>query len=253
MSLQHAILPGEILAVQVGLWRTAVMVRTGSSIRCGLAASLTNQDPNDKTRYDVKDAGRLHKKDYRELAALIDSSSLTEASIGLATINALLPPAFLDHQELNAYDFLQDRGRDKKIALIGHFPFFEQVRKIARNLWVFELNPQEGDLPAEAAPDYLPQADLVALTATTLVNHTFENLVSLCRKDASIVMIGPSTPLTSLLFNHGVSVLSGTIVLQPESTVLGVAQGGSMHRMHDQGFVKFVTVEKSEIGRRATS
>ncbi len=245
-DLQLAIQPGEILSVQVGLWRTAVLVRTGSTIRCGLAASLTNQDVNDKNRYDVKEAGQLHHKDYRELAAMIDSTSLTEASIGLATVNALLPPAFVDEPQMNAYDYLQEQGRDKKIAMIGHFPFFTEIKKVAADLWIFELNPQDGDLPAEAAPGFLPEADIVAMTATTLINGTFEPLVSMCKTDTCIVMIGPSTPLTPILFSHGVSVLSGTVVLEPQATLLGVAQGGSMHRMHEMGYVKFVTALRNE-------
>ncbi len=245
--LQQTILSGEILTVQVGMSRTVVMAKTTTGIRCGLAATLANQDYEHHSQPAVRDAGHLHKKDYRELAALIDSLSLTEASIGLATINALLPVDSLDFQDLNGHDYLAVNGKGKNVALIGHFPFIEQVRSTAKNLWVFELYPREGDLPAESAPEYLPRADIIAMTATTLINKTFDHLITLCRPEARIIMLGPSTPLTPVLFDYGVHVLSGTIVLDPQETLLGIGQGGSVHLLHEQGFVRFVTAVKDRL------
>jgi len=68
------------------------------------------------------------------------------------------------------------RGTGRKVAIVGHFPFTERVRQAAEPCWVVELHPRSGDLPAERAPEVLPQADVVALTGTSLVNHTFDDL-----------------------------------------------------------------------------
>ena len=243
-ALQQEIVEGEILAVQVGLWRTAVLAKTENGIRCGLAASLSNQDARNKKLFAVKDAGRLHTKGYRELAAMIDSTSQTEASIGFATINALLPAEPLQLIEENASKYLTEHCSGKKIALIGHFPFIELLRGKFQNLWVFELNPRDDDLPAALAPEYLPQADVVVLTATTLVNHTFEGLMPYCQNATRVLMVGPSTPISSVMFNSGLTTLSGTIVLKPEETLLGIGQAGSMHALQEQGYVRQVTTEK---------
>lgn len=244
-ELQQVIVEGEILAVQVGMWRTAVLAQTENGIRCGLAASLSNQDARNKKLFSVKDAGKLHTKGYRELAAMIDSPSQTEASIGLATINALLPAEPLPFIEENASKYLVEHCSGKTIALIGHFPFIEDLRGNFQKLWVFELNPRDDDLPAALAPDYLPQADVVVLTATTLVNHTFENLIPYCENATRVFMVGPSTPLSSVLFNYGLNTLSGTVVLKPEETLLGISQAGSMHALQEQGYVKLVTTVKA--------
>jgi uncharacterized protein (DUF4213/DUF364 family) len=243
-QLQSEILPGEILSVQVGLWRTAVLARTATGICCGLAASLSNQDIQHKNQNAVRDAGILHTKDYQDLVALFESPSHTEAAIGLAAINALLPSGSLDYSEVNAHDYLAVHGRGKNIALIGHFPFIEQLRLSAKNLWVFDLHPYPGDLPAEAATDYLPLADYVALTATTLINHTFEDLIRLCRPDTKVVMLGPSTPMTQSMFACGVDILSGTQVVDPVATFYAVSQGASMHSLQEKGVIRYVTAIK---------
>ena len=248
MTLAHQLIkevvPGEILSVQVGLWRTAVLARSASGIHCGLAASLSNQDIQQKNQNAVRDAGMLHTKSFQDLVALFESPSHTEASIGLAAINALLPPNPLVYAEVNAHDYLALHGKGKNIALIGHFPFIDQLKCSAKNLWVFDLHPYPGDLPAEAAPDYLPLADYVALTATTLINHTFEDLIRLCRPDAKVVMLGPSTPMTQSMFEYGVNILSGTQVIDPIATFYGVSQGASMHSLQEKRVIRYVTAIK---------
>ena len=73
--LIDTLLPGKILAVQVGLSRTAVMAETEDGIRCGLAATLTNPNFDHRARPSVINAGHLHEMDPLNLAALVDSDS----------------------------------------------------------------------------------------------------------------------------------------------------------------------------------
>ncbi len=242
-QLQQAILPGRILAVQVGFSRTAVLVETEGGIRCGLAATLSNPDFMHHVRPAVRQAGHLLEMDYRELAALSESPSFTEIAIGFATINALLPQTPDQWAERKAEDYLVQHSAGKNVAMIGHFPFQEQLKAHVNQLWVLELNPREGDLPAAAAPDILPQADYVAITATTLINKTFDGLMALCRPDAIIVMIGPSTPLSPVLYQYGIHILSGSIVIDPQQTILGISQGISLHQLRQAGCVRYVTIQ----------
>lgn len=244
--LQQAILPGKILAVQVGLSRTCVLAETDDGIRCGLAASLTNAEFLHHVRPSVRQAGRLHELDYRELAALSESSSYTEVAIGMATINALLPRNPDQWVELNAEDYLIQHGQGKNVALVGHFPFIERLQEHVNRLWVLELNPRPGDLPAQAAPEIIPQADIVAITGTVLINNTFDGLISLCRPDSEVILLGPSTPLSPILFDYGVSVIAGAIVTDPQAALLGISQGISLHQLRQQGCVQLATMMKED-------
>lgn len=243
-ELQRAILPGRIQAVLVGLSRTMVLAETADGIRCGLAATLTNPGIDHHLHPAVRNAGHLHEMDYRDLAALSGSDSLTEAAIGLATINALLPWPSQQWIELNAEDYLIQNGGGKNVAVVGHFPFVDRLKPHVNHLWVLELNPREGDLPAQAAPEVIPQSDIVAITATTLINQTFDGLISLCRPEATVIMLGPSTPLSPILFDYRINILSGTIVNDPQATWLGISQGVSLHQLHQMGYVSLVTMQK---------
>ena len=243
-ELIQSLLPGKILAVQVGLSRTAVIAETDEGLRCGLAATLSNPDFNHRCCPSVRHAGRLHEMQATDLAGLVESHSFTEVGIGLATINALLPRHPEQWVELNAEDYLAEHGVGKNIAVVGHFPFVDRLKALANKFWVLELAPRDGDFPAQAAPEIIPQADVVAITATTLINKTFQGLIDLCRSDARVVLIGPSTPLSPLLYEHGIDVLSGTIVTDPQVVLTGIAQGISFHQLRQEKAVQLVTIQK---------
>ncbi len=210
-------------AVEVGLYWTAV--RAGG--RLGLASTLV--DAACCFAEDVAGAGRLHQRPARELAGLLRADHPVAASLGLAALNALLPVDETQGVEVNARDLLLERGRGRNVAMIGHFNFTEQLRAAARQLWVLELHPTPGDLPASDAPELLPEADVIGLTGATLANHTFEGLARLFPPHALVVMLGPSTPLSPVLFDYGVDVLAGARVLDGDFVWHAVAQGSALH------------------------
>jgi len=245
-ELIKVLMPGRILSIQVGMSRTAVLVETAEGQRCGLAASLANPEYVSRCTPSVSKAGHLLEMSTEEIIGMIESPSQTEASIALAAINAFLPKIKLPQTYKNATDYIREHAEEKNIALIGHFPFIEEMQHMTKNLWVLELNPHGNDLPADAAPQIVPQADILAITATTLINQTFEDLISLCRKDAKVIMLGPTTPLSPVLFAHGVDVLSGSEVLDPDAVMLGVAQGASMHQLKKEGSIRYVTILKDD-------
>jgi uncharacterized protein (DUF4213/DUF364 family) len=241
--LLDEIQPGKTLSIQVGMSRTAVLAEPDDGIHCGLAATFSNPDDNHHINPSVAKAGLLLDLSTEELARLVKSSSLTEATIGLATINALLPANLNHTRALNGHDYLLEYGQGKNIAMIGHFPFIELLRPVTNNLWTLELNPKPGDIPANLAPEYLPKADNVAITATTIIDKTFDDLISFCRPGSTVIMLGPSTPLSPVLFDLGVNVISGTRVLDVQATMIGIAQASSIHQLKQRGFVEFITAE----------
>ena len=162
-------------------------------------------------------------------------------TINFATINALLPP-LQNSVDLAAEDYIARQGANCQVALIGHFSFVSRLRQQVKKLWVLELNPREDDFPASAAPEIIPQADILAITATTLINHTFEGVVGLRKPGAKVLLLGPSTPLSPILFDYGISVLSGSVVENPEAVLHLVSQGASFNQIRSQG-VRLVTVE----------
>jgi len=238
-----AIVPADhsrILDVRIGAAWTAVVAEVDGARRCGLAATLSRIGHDGPS---VRDAGHLHECGSRELCELARSDSPAEVSVGMAAINALLPRPPGPWQDVNASELLAERGADKSVALVGHFPFVDWLRERVKTLWVLELEPQAGDLPASAASEVIPQADIVALTSMTLLNRTFDGLLALRRPDAQVMLLGPSTPLTPLLFDRGVHLLSGSVVEEIDAVLHGVSQGAGFRQLHRLG-VRLVTMTR---------
>lgn len=205
------------------LW-TAVVSKS-----CGLASTLRDEGPH-HTKNPVPDAGALTTKTARELASYANSDSPPEASIGMAAINSLIDINLNHCVEKNAFEILKAEGKDKKVAIVGHFPFIPKLRKIASELWVVEKRPIEGDLPEDRAAEIFARADVVGITGTSLINHTFEELMEHCR-NRFVVVLGPSTPLSPVLFDYGVDVLSGTRVIAIESVLRSISEGASFRQI----------------------
>ena len=190
----------------------------------------------------VRDVGSLTQKKALELAQYARSDNTLEASIGMATINSLIDVDEDRCVDLNAYDVLADKGRDRNIGVVGHFPFVPKLRKVARKLWVIEKRVRPGDLPESEASRILPQCDVVCLTGTAFINHTIEELLSLCR-DSFVVLTGPTSPLTPLLFDYGIDVICGTRVVDSEEVLRYISQAATFRQLHGHG-VRLLTLAR---------
>jgi uncharacterized protein (DUF4213/DUF364 family) len=207
------------------------------SKHCGLASTFHEEHPYHQP---LRGAGKLTQKSALELAQFAKSDNVLEASIGMAAINSLIDVDDDRRVEENAFAVLARKGKDKNIAVIGHFPWIPELRSIAKKLWVIEQRPQEGELPAEAAGDILPQADVVGITGSSFINHTVDKVLELS-KDRFIVMLGPTTPLSPVLFDHGVDVLAGVKVAEPEKTIRSISEGAIFNQVEG---VRLVTMVK---------
>jgi uncharacterized protein (DUF4213/DUF364 family) len=125
----------------------------------------------------------------------------------------------------SAFVYYAERLRRKKVTVVGHFPELEPLAEIC-DLTILERQPGAGDLPDSACEYILPAQDFVFITATALINKTLPRLLELSR-NAFTVLVGPSTPLTPLLFNHGIHGLAGTIVVEPVSLWQAVQEGAA--------------------------
>jgi uncharacterized protein len=238
MSILDSLITGlredtPLRSVLVGAHWTVVCSRN-----CGMAATLTTDRPPGQSV--ARDQGWLHIKSARELAEYARSDNLLEASLGVAAINSLLHVDESQAVEINAGDVLAERGRGKNVALVGHFPFVPRLRLAVGQLWVLEQHPIEDDFPAEAAADLLPRADVVAITGSALVNHTLDGLLALCHPKASVMLLGPSTPLSPILFDYGIDMISGIRVVDEAAVLRTVGQGASLREVQGVKLLTFI-------------
>jgi uncharacterized protein (DUF4213/DUF364 family) len=229
--------------VLMGAFWTAVVLDT-EPVRCGLASTLRGETNHQGP--PVPEAGNLLDYSARELAAWLASPETLQASIGLAAYNALLDVDETTCAQINASRVILERGTGRRVAIVGHFPFVDEIREAAESCWVLELHPRPGDVSADRADELLPQADVVALTSTSLINHTFEELIHLCRAESFVIMLGPSTPLSPVLFDFGVEVLSGTRVRDSERVLRSISQGATFRQIKRRGGLRLLSMTRPD-------
>jgi uncharacterized protein len=211
--------------IRQGVFHTAVLTRYG-----GLAATLP-RDALGQEACLVRESGFLLDRTAEDLARMAHSESILEAAIGMATINSLLEVDLTVCLELNAAELILEKGADKNVVVIGHFPFLPRIRDRVKALWVIEKNPREGDFREDESDRLIPQADVVAITGTALTNHTLPHLLDLCAPTAFVLMLGDTVPLSPVLFGYGLDALSGSRVVDPELTLRCVSQGANFRQI----------------------
>jgi len=214
-----------------------------ASQRLGLAAHLPSQGKSDAA-VSEKGVGILVGERACDLASWLLEDHWVRAGIGMAALNSVLEIDYRALIEVNAKKIIADRATGKNLMVVGHFPFIGQLRSKVRNLWVMEKEPRGGDLPEEEGYQALAEADVVAITGSCLINHTFDRIMANCKPGSFKIMLGPSTPLSTILLDCGLDVIGGALV-EEKSTVLRMVEKGAAFRQL-QG-VRTVVMAKDDL------
>ncbi|OPY69992.1 MAG: hypothetical protein A4E57_00870 [Syntrophorhabdaceae bacterium PtaU1.Bin034] len=222
--------------VRRGLFWTAVVSRN-----CGLASTMLRDVCSQGTEDDTKPRS-LSGHSGRQLAELALSSDISDASVGLAAINSLINIDETRVTETNAGDFLIKEGAGKDVSVIGHFPFTDALRKVTRNLWVIEKWSRPGDVPERDGQRYLSLSDIVAISSTTLINHTLTGVLSLCRPGSLKMLLGPTTPMSPVLFEYGFDIVSGSVVTNKNLALKQISEGANFRQLKASGCIRLITM-----------
>lgn len=180
--------------------------------RLGVSMTLSDDRVFDfKVHMPVSHLGEIETLGLKKVLSWTDSLQGIERSFAIAAINSALP---LDGSYFvgNALELAARLGAGRRVAVVGHFPHMESIQQAAAEFSVLEKRPQEGDYPAEEAVKIIPRADVVAMTGVTCLNDTIEGLLALKKPGATFIIVGPSVPLSSALFDFGVDVIGGAWV-----------------------------------------
>jgi len=176
--------------------------------------------------HSLDDAGAYAGRSLVDLAGLFESANPFEVAVAIAAANAHHNRP--DRTGLSAENGLEVFDLQLPTVVVGRFPRLAQRLPDAI---VLEQNPGPGDRPASDAPVLLPGAAQVAITASALGNGTLPELLTLCDPMATVVLVGPGTPLAPALFELGIDVLSGLVVTDPEGAARAVAEAGAVRAL----------------------
>ncbi len=224
-------IPAGLTVREVFAGRSRTMVR--SEAGCGIAMA------SKQTSYPSSAPQDCVGSSLRDVAALVRSWNFKDASLGLAAMNAWyntkphvesakarisekyglfresggrpFPEGSAYTQSEDAFLCYQDLVRGKKVAVIGHFAYLEKRYAGICDLSILERDPHKGDYPDTACEYILEDQDYVFITGSTMINKTLPRLLQLCAR-ARIILCGPSTVMSDILFDCGADDLAGFMV-----------------------------------------
>lgn len=232
----------KIKDIRVGLGYICTMIESGE---CGLAYSFRSELGHCCSV--LAQAGDLIGKECEEIIPWLKDKNLLKAAVGLSVINAVLNDRFHESDTGNVVKAIE-MGKDETFGMVGYFePIIPFVKKQTENIYVFERIPekQEGLYPDKDIPQYLPECDVVVITATSIINNTIDEILPFCSKAREVFIVGPSTPLHPESFRgHNVTLLAGTVVTDPEKMLRIISQGGGTMQMKPASKHVLVNVRK---------
>ncbi|HHX13534.1 MAG TPA: DUF364 domain-containing protein [Clostridiales bacterium] len=214
----------KIKDIRAGLSYTAVMLDDHA---CGLA--YTFRDRLGHFCGVMGEAGNITGKSAAEVIPWLNSKNLLMAAMGLATINAVLNHSNERWDEGNITAAL-DLAPTDVFGMVGSFgPILNVVKRKTDNIYVFEQRTDKapGLYPEADIPIYLPKCDVIVITATSIINHTIDQVLAHCGDAREVCLVGPSCPLCPQVFeDYNVTILAGDVVTSPENALQIVSQGG---------------------------
>ena len=179
---------------------------------------------------------------------------------GIAAMNALADTCWRrrPHPEtelrlgIDAFDATEIRRGDKVVVVGAFVPFLRELKRRHQPYLVLEQDPatlKADELPffrpAEQAAAVVPEADVLLITGTTLINGTLEELLALARPTARVTMVGPTVSLLPDGFlRRGADILGTVRITDPDAFLDILAEGGSGYHFLGRTAQKVVLVRR---------
>lgn len=222
----------RVVDIRIGLGYTAVKLDSGE---CGVACTLRHR-LNDATCSLLPQAGTMAGLEAAEAILLFRSHNMLEAAIGLATINAITapdPPQSGSTADVPLSKLLGITSEDR-VGMVGDIgPIVKALQQCAHEVIVFDeaKTMMKGITPTALEAQILPRCDVAILSATSLLNKTFDALLEMASKAREICVMGPSTPLLPEVFRtRNVTLLAGRRILDADKILQIVSEAGGTKR-----------------------
>jgi uncharacterized protein len=245
----------------IGLFFTGVKLSTGHAGACATPIkSIPEAVCCPSSAMAMPFPGKMKGKPARDAMREAFSDHGIRRGVGIATINALAElcwerrpnPQVELLRGLDAFDANTFRPDDQTVVVGAFVPFLKELKRRNQLFLVLEkdpdtLKPEEMPFyrPAETAREVVPQADVLLITGTTLLNDTLEDLLSWARPEARVTVVGPTVGLLPDAFlKRGADILGGVKITDPDGFLDLLAEGGSGYHFFGRGAEKVVLARR---------
>jgi len=204
--------------------------------------------------------GKLTGRPAFDLAREALGDNGIRRAVGIAAMNALADTCWRrrPHPEtelrlgIDAFDATEIRPGDKVVVVGAFVPFLRELKRRHQPYLVLEQDPatlKADELPffrpAEQAAAVVPEADVLLITGTTLINDTLEELLALASPTARVTMVGPTVSLLpDGLLRRGADILGTVRITDPDAFLDILAEGGSGYHFLGRTAQKVVLVRR---------
>lgn len=230
----------------------------GTAGQCGIAMNFTGKHAvygEEAAHLPVEEVQSWVGKSLMDMARkYAGSPDFPRRSLALASMNALSQP-FVNEKRLlgEGYrvDFELDRmiGKDDIVVVVGYGGMVPRMAGRCKELHVTDIRPRETfqttvvgktisyephDICVHGADEnerVMAKADVVLITASTLVNDTFREVVSYCKNCRVVGLYGPSGMLLpEALFGEGIDFVQSIRISNPAQFELDVVKDPDMEK-----------------------
>jgi uncharacterized protein (DUF4213/DUF364 family) len=252
----------------IGLFFTGVKLTTGHAGACATPIkSIPEAVCCPSSAMAMPFPGKMKGKPARDAIKEAFSDHGIRRGVGIAAVNALAElcwerrphPLVELKRGIDAFDANIFRSDDLAVVVGAFVPFLKELKRRNQPFLVLEkdpdtLKPEELPFyrPAEMAREVVPQADVLLITGTILLNDTLEDLLSWARPDARVTVVGPTVGLLPDAFlKRGADILGGVCITQPDEFLDLLAEGGSGYHFFGRVAEKIVLQRRSEAVAKA--
>lgn len=127
-------------------------------------------------------------------------------------------------------------GQHENIVMAGFIRrVFDQLQQSGLSCRVFDLKKDDPELsPLSQMSGSLQHADVLLATGTCFTNGSLENMLSLLKSNARMYIIGPSAPLSPLLFEMipNLQAIFGSII-QSKAIIPKIKNGAGVSQLRE--------------------
>lgn len=247
----------------IGLFFTGVKLSDGSG---GICFTPIKEIPEavccPSSASAMPSSGKLNGRPVSYYIDKIAENRPLEKAMSIAVLNALSTTCW---RKQPPQDYTFELGADPVdkqaipdealVVVIGALvPYLKMLKERKRLFYILEKDSRtlkSDEIPyfvsPEKAHEVIPQADLLIITGTTVLNDTLEGILAQVKPEAEVILVGPTASmLPDAFFRRGVKSIGSITVTDPDKLLDVLAEAGSGYHFYGKSAERLV-VRRSKL------